>query len=968
MKKTLEKAYNAASVEDKLYARWEKSGFFNPDNLSKDKKRKPFTIIMPPPNATGTLHIGHAVMLALEDLMIRYHRMKGDAALWIPGTDHAAIATNAKVERLLAKEGKTKYDLGREGFLKRVKEFVKNSQGTIRRQVRKMGSSCDWSRECYTLDEPRSRAVRQMFVDLYNNGLIYRGYRIVNWCPRCASTLADDEIEYKEENAKLYYIKYGPFVLATARPETKFGDTAVACHPSDARYKDWVGKEIEIDDVLGKASVKVIADSAVDPKFCTVLIKVTPAHDAVDFAIGERHGLEVRKVINEDGRLNERAGKFAGLTVARARLRVVEALKEKGLLAKEEPYKHNLSVCYRCETPVEPLPSLQWFVDVDRSIEGLGSRVQGLGRKDGKSLKQMALEVVKNGQIKIVPERFTKIYFHWMENLRDWCISRQIWWGHRIPVWYCEHCLKEHEHSSGKRKDERGNNKFSDEWGEAPASHLAGTEHIGVIVSVEEPKKCITCGNGNLKQDPDTLDTWFSSGLWSFSTLGWPRTCKETRDKRQETSMCLKIGDLKRFHPTDVLETGYDILFFWIARMILMTTYALNEIPFKTVYLHGLVRDEKGRKMSKSLGNVIDPLDVAAKYGTDAVRLALLVGTAPGADTKVWDEKIAGFRNFTNKLWNISRFILGAAEKKLTKKFYVSPVVELRQAQLTTGQAGFKFQAKTLADEWILTRLAETAKEVTQKIEAYEFSAAGEILREFTWGELADWYLEISKWQMASGKTLATNTQKILLFVLQNILKLWHPFMPFVTEAVYSRAFARGMKDFLMIAPWPALKQPKNASRIKKDFSQIQGIVRAIRNIRSDYKVDVGARLDAILYAGAKAAFLKKNSDVLTHLAKLGRLTIQKKGVRLAQAESAVHEKFEIFVRLAELQNVEKERLRLAEEIEKNKAYLEALAAKLANNNFVKRAPASVVEAERAKHKTQKEKVVKLEEQLEALA
>ncbi|HTK05071.1 MAG TPA: valine--tRNA ligase, partial [Candidatus Eisenbacteria bacterium] len=610
----LDKTYEPKAVEDRIYAAWEASGFFDPDNLP-GKRSEPFTIMMPPPNATGTLHIGHAMFMTLEDLMTRFHRMRGKAALWVPGTDHAAIATNAKVEKILAKEGKTKYDLGRNGFIERVKEYIAGSQGTIRKQIRKMGSSCDWSREAYTFDEPRSRAVREIFSRMFADGLIYRGNRIVNWCPGCQSTLADDEVEYKEENAKLYYLKYGPFTVATTRPETKLGDTAVAVHPEDERYKKWHGKKFTVDFGIGDQEIRVITDAGVDMAFGSGVVGVTPAHSAVDFAMAEKNLLPVKKIIGEDGRMTSLAGSFKGLTVLEAREKFIANLEKNGLLEKVEDIKHNLSICYRSGTPVEPLTSRQWFVDVDRSVPSLG-----------KSLKRMSLDAVRSKAITIVPDRFEKVYFHWMENLRDWCISRQIWFGHRIPVWYCQHCYVEDD-SVGKAGTEAHESK----------------RHQGINLAVESaPVKCKDCGGTELVEDPDTLDTWFSSGTWTFSTLGWPE----------------KTADLKKFHPTQVLETGYDILFFWIARMILMTTYATGEIPFETVYLHGLVRDDKGRKMSKSLENIIDPLDVAEKYGTDAVRLSLVIGNTAGNDLKMSEDKIAYFRNFTNKLWNISRFIV----------------------------------------------------------------------------------------------------------------------------------------------------------------------------------------------------------------------------------------------------------------------------------------------------------------------
>ena len=885
-KPELDKAYDASKVEDAIYTRWEASGFFNPDNLPNGRKRKPFTIMMPPPNATGVLHVGHATMLALEDLMIRYHRMKGDASLWVPGTDHASIATQTKVEKLIKeKEGKSRHDLGRAEFLKRVEAFVEDSRNTIRRQVRKMGSSCDWSREAYTLDKPRSEAVVEMFNRMYEDGLVYRGERVVNWCVRCTSTLADDEVEYKAQKAKLYFLKYGPFSVATTRPETKLGDTAVAANPSDERYKKWIGKSFELNWGKGTKplTIRVIGDHEVDAKFGSGLVGVTPAHSAVDFRMAEKNKLPIIKVIGEDGRMLPSAGKYAGMTVLEARHAFVKDLEAQGLIEKIEEIDNNLSACYRCSTAIEPLTSLQWFVDVNKKIKGRG-----------KSLKELSLEAVKKGGVKIIPDRFEKVYYHWMENLRDWCVSRQIWFGHRIPAWYC--------------KDRH------------------------VTVARKAPKACKACGSKELKQDEDTFDTWFSSGTWTFTTLGWPK----------------QTADLKRFHPTSVLETGYDILFFWVARMILMTTYAMKEVPFKTVYLHGLVRDEKGQKMSKSLGNVLDPLDVIAKYGTDAVRLSLVLGTAPGADAKVWDEKIAGFRNFTNKLWNISRFVLTSVSKvrRVTKK--PAP--------------------KTLADRWILARLAEVAAQATASIEKFEFSAAGESLRDFTWTEFADWYLEIAKIQMQDAK-LKASTEKILLYALEDMLKLWHPYMPFVTEAVWDMLAgnAKG-KKFLMIESWPVSGQrprpsgtPSLLKRGQGEFEILRAIIGAIRNVRSEYKVEPAKRVDATIIAGAKTKRLKDNAAVITTLARVDKLTILAKGEKPKDAASTMVGGVEIHLPLAGMVDMDKEKGRLEKEKANLEGFVKSLEAKLSNPGYTEKAPKDVVDKTRQMLSEKQEELKKIE-------
>ena len=742
----LPKAYDASSVEDALYKEWEDSGVFNPDKLpERNQKGEPYCIVMPPPNRTGTLHMGHAAMLAIEDLMIRFERMRGKKTLWIPGTDHAAIATQVKVEQLLMKEGMKdpRKELGREKFLERVVQFADDSANTIRKQVRKMGSSCDWSREKYTLDEERNEAVNEMFKMMFEDGIIKRGYRVVNWDPQFQTTLSDDEVLTKETTAKLLTFTYDkdfPIAISTTRPETKFGDTAVAVHPTDKRYKDLVGKTLTANFCGKEIHVKVIADEAVDPTFGTGALGVTPAHSMIDADIAVRHDLPTVQVIGKDGKMTGDAGqKFSGLTVVEAREKVEKMLSDAGLLKSVEDVPQNLPVAERGGAPVEQLPMRQWFIRVNKKF-ALRQDTLGKWKKgDQATLKELMIHAVESGQTKIIPERFDKTYFHWINNLRDWCISRQIWFGHQIPVWYKE------------------NKKMMQATG----------EQVEMVVSEKSPGK-------GWKRDPDTLDTWFSSGLWTFSTLGWP-------DEKAFKKM-------RKYHPTAVLETGYDILFFWVARMILMSTYALGEVPFKDVYLHGLVRDEQGRKMSKSLGNVLDPLDLIPKYGTDAVRLSLLMGTTPGQDMKLSEAKVEGFRNFTNKLWNISRFIL----------------MQIGDSADGLRPTADGVKAKTIADEWILARLDETVASVTKKMEAFEFSSAGEELRDFTWSDLADWYLEIAK--IEKGK------EKILSHILESILKLWHPFMPFVTEHIWKTA---GFNGGLIIAEWLSSDLPSPISDLR---------------------------------------------------------------------------------------------------------------------------------------------------------
>jgi valyl-tRNA synthetase len=867
--KELEKAYNPGAVEEEIYAKWEKSGYFNPDNLLR--QGKPFSIVMPPPNVTGTLHLGHAVMLAIEDILIRYHRMRGERTLWLPGTDHAAIATQTKVEKLLKeREGKTRHDLGREKFLAEVDKFISSTKVTIKNQIRKMGSSCDWSREAYTLDEPRSRAVRTVFKMMYDDGLIYRGERIVNWCPRCGSTLADDEVEYKTQKAKFYTFKYSkdfPFAIATTRPETKLGDTAVAVNPEDARYKKYVGKTFEVNFVGVPLKLKIIADRSIDMNFGTGALGVTPAHSMADWQMAERNNLTIIKVIDEQGKIRDGFAEYSGKTTDAARELVVEKLKTAGLIEKEEEIENNLSICYRCGTPVEPLPSLQWFIDVNKKIP-----------KYKKSLKELSLEAVKKGvfgreKIEIIPEQFEKVYFHWMENLRDWCISRQIWFGHRVPVWY---------------KDKE------------------------IYVGVEAPK-----GEG-WTQDPDTLDTWFSSGLWTFSTLGWPE----------------KTKDLKTFHPTAVLETGYDILFFWIARMILMTTYVLGDIPFHKVYLHGLVRDEKGRKMSKSLGNIIDPLDMIGKYGTDAVRLSLVLGTSPGNDMKLSDEKIAGFRNFTNKLWNIGRYVVEKTRGESKNK---------------------KMTAKTLAEKWILSRFESVVSEVTKRLDELEFSQAGEKLRTFTWDEFADWYLEINKIQP---------NNLLLANCYASLLKLWHPFMPYVTETLWPN-FG---EDLLMIAEWPKAEKKMVDKKAEKDFEVLKNIIVAIRGLRADYKIEPVKKVSAMIYGGGKTKLLEEQAEIIKTLARVENLEINKSGEKPEKSVGAVIEGVEVYLPLAGLIDVAKEKARLNKELAEAEKYLGILESKLGNKSFLANAPKELVAEEKEKMKLQKEKVQKIKDQLKSLS
>jgi len=767
-----------------------------------------------------------------------------------------------------------------------------------------MGASCDWSREAYTLDEARNRAVNAMFKMMHEDGIIERGYRIVNWDPQFQTTLSDDEVQTKEVRAKLLTFKYDadfPIAISTTRPETKFGDTAVAVHPDDARYKEYVGKTYE-PVFCGKKLSIVIADAAVDPSFGTGALGVTPAHSMVDADMAIRHGLPMVQVIGEDGRMNEHAGpEFAGLVVAEARAKIESALSSAGLLQGVEEVAQNLPVAERGGAPVEQLPKEQWFVRVNKPF-ALRQDTLGKWKKgDRATLKELMHEAVASGQTRIVPEQFSKIYFHWIDNLRDWCISRQIWFGHRVPVWYHEEkCIPRRGH-------------------EADVSKC-----LKMIISAQEPT-CEFC-DAKFTQDPDTLDTWFSSGMWTFSTLGWPDVA---------------AADLKAFHPTDVLETGRDIIFFWVARMVLMSVYALGEVPFRTAYLHGLVLDEQGRKMSKSLANIIDPRDVATTFGTDAVRLSLVIGTSPGADTRLGEEKIGYFRNFTNKLWNISRFVL----------------MNVSADDLDASAA--RPEPQTLADRWILSRLAAVTAAVTEDLDTYNFSRAGDALRDFTWNELADWYLEIAKVEGGKGEILA--------HLLRNVLTLWHPFMPFVTEEVWRQAFALGERDFLMVAPWPGPSSDPAAPADADDFDAIREVITAIRTVRAEYKVEPGKKVDAVVAAGGRAALLETNAAIIRALARIDDLTVGADAAQPMQSVATIAAGMSVYVPLAGLVDVVKERARLEAEIEAAKKYAEVQVVKLENQDFVSRAPAHVIDGERAKLAEAQRNVATLQEQLKAL-
>ncbi|OGF21774.1 valine--tRNA ligase [Candidatus Falkowbacteria bacterium RBG_13_39_14] len=956
-------AYNPQEVEDKIYEKWEESGCFKPEALNnkfphtslckRGESNDTYSIVMPPPNVTGILHMGSAMMLAIEDLMVRYHRMKGDKTLWIPGTDHAAIATQTRVEKDLKKKGLTRHSLGREKFLEKVEEFVDNQRNIIKSQMRKMGSSCDWTREAYTMDETRSKAVRMVFKMMYDDGLIYRGERVVNWCPRCASTLADDEVEYKAQKTKLYTFRYAkdfPFAVATTRPETKLGDTAVAVNPKDDRYKEYIGKTFEVDfcGLPAQAGIplklKIIGNRNVDMEFGTGALGVTPAHSMVDWQMAEENGLKIAKVINEDGKIRDGFKEFSGKTVLEAREMTVEKLREAGLLEKEEDIGNNLSLCYRCYTPVEPLSSLQWFIDVNKKIS-----------KYGKSIKELSVEAVRTGvfgrdKIKIVPERFEKNYFHWMDNLRDWCVSRQIWYGHRVPVWY-----KVNKTTKQDLPAQAGNNK----------TKIKEEDIKEIYVGVEEPE-----GEG-WAQDEDTLDTWFSSGMWTFSTMAH----SPEQIRLEDGKLIIDSEDFKMYHPTSVLETMYDILFFWVARMIIMTTYAIGDIPFQDVYMHGCVRDKFGDKMSKSKPETcIDPLEVSPKYGMDAVRLSLIIGSTPGNDTKVYEEKIAGFRNFTNKLWNISRYVLGAMDRGGDGEGNSECCRDGASPRL-------KENGLTLADRWILGKLESVVKSVTDDVENYRFSQAGETLREFTWNDFADWYLEASKFEKAPRSPrpaelrdkgdcggAVSRKDEILMFVLKNLLKLWHPFMPFVTEKIWEEM---GNDKMLIVEEWPTQENNKTKKQQNKemedDFELIKNIITSIRNARAQYNIKPSEKVKVVIYAGDKKELVESQSALVKKLRTgVDELEIAQKGEKQKNAIYIAINGVEIYLIVPDL-DFSAEIERLEKEIEGQEKRIAGQKKKMENKDFIERAPKKVVDGEKEKLALWEDALRKMREQLEHL-
>lgn len=863
----MDKVYNP-EFEKRIYDLWVKNRYFE---AHPNSEKEPFTIMMPPPNITGQLHMGHALNQTIQDIIIRFKRMDGYEALWLPGTDHASIATEVKIVEQMKKEGLTKNDLGREGFLKRAWEWKETYGGRIVTQLKRLGSSCDWSKEAFTMDSNCSNAVVDAFVKYYKKGLIYRGDRIINWCPSCKTALSDAEVEYSEQDSYLWHYRYpyadgsGYVVIATTRPETMLGDTAVAVNPKDERYKGVIGKMLKLP--LTDREIPIIADDYVELDFGTGAVKITPAHDPNDFEVGLRHNLDVIRVMDDAGVMNENAGKFKGLDRFEAREKIVGELKELGLVEKIEPYKHNVGECYRCRATVEPIVSKQWFVKM-------------------KPLAEPAIKAVKSKKIEFIPKRFEKIYFNWMENIKDWCISRQLWWGHRIPAYYCEDC------------------------GE-------------MVVSKTAVDVCPKCG-GKMHQDEDVLDTWFSSALWPFSTLGYPK----------------KTKNLEYFYPTNLLVTAYDIIFFWVARMIFSGIQFMDEVPFSEVLIHGIVRDSQGRKMSKTLGNGIDPLLLIDKYGADALRFSLASGIAHGSDTRYSDDKIEAARNFMNKLWNASRFVimnLNGEAAEIPKKLNVS-------------------------DKWILTRLNEVIRDVTINLNKYEIGIAASKLYDFVWSEFCDWYIESQKTYLYSeDMKLKSHSASVLRYVLEQILKLMHPFVPFITEEIYMNL---NPDKSIMIQSWPIYNKKQMYRKEKKAFESIKNCIVALRNTRAEMNIPPSKKLKVYVLPTDEVMF-KKLTPYLIKLANVSEIqVIASKDEVNEKSIALVSDSVEMFVPFGELVDVEKEKERLGKEIDGAKAEIAKSTSMLANENFVKKAPEKLVSAEREKLEKAKDKLEKLIEKL----
>jgi len=876
------KAYQADKVESKWYQFWLEKGYFKPEI---DPKRPPFVIIMPPDNLTGEAHVGHALGAILQDIMTRWHRMKGEPTLWLPGVDHASIAAHVVMGQMLAEEGTDRFQLGREKFLERMRQWAEECRHTITEQHCRLGASCDWSRARFTMDEDSSRAVLTTFVRLYEKGLIYRGERIVNWCPHCATAISDLETDHKDITGNLWYVRYhlvdsdDYITVATTRPETILGDTAVAVNPDNKQFKHLIGKKAILPAV--NREIPIVADEAVDPEFGTGAVKITPAHDPVDFEVAQRQGLPLINILNDDATMNENAGPYQGMDRFACREAIVADLDKEGLLAKIEPYNHAVGHCQRCKTVIEPMASKQWFVSM-------------------KPLAKPAIEAVLDGKITILPNRFTKVYLNWMENIRDWCISRQLWWGHRIPVWYCQDCDQ-------------------------------------IIVAIDEPKTCSKCGSSNIEQDPDILDTWFSSALWPHVTLGWPDDTE----------------DLRYFYPTSVMETAYDILFFWVARMIMMGFEHMGDIPFQTVYLHGLIRDEKGEKMSRTKGNVLNPLDVQDEYGTDALRFSLSSGISPGNDSKLSIEKVEAGRNFANKLWNATRFVVRGIHSQTD--------LEIKRDQLP------------MEDRWILSRLNRAIASVTKLLEEFQFGEALRQIHDFLWGEYCDWYIELSKNSLGSNE--AVSPLPVLIHVLETSLRLLHPYMPFITEELWQHLRHRLPADWreaesIMIAPYPTPDKSAVDHEAERIMEAVIELVRSIRNIRSEHRVEPARWIKARVYGGELTSALAEHALSIETLARTRPVSFHESRSASETDDNSlvlVLKETEVVIPMESMVDLAAERERVGKEIEQVDMEITRLETRLNDKTFLSKAPEAVVEKERGRLMEKKDRADRLRQELERL-
>lgn len=870
------KTYNPSEFEERLYKRWCDKRYFE---AKVDKNKEPFSIVIPPPNITGQLHMGHALNNSIQDTIVRYKRMQGYSTLWLPGTDHASIATEVKIVEQMKKEGVTKADIGRDGFLERAWEWKNQYGGRIVEQLKRLGSSCDWSREAFTMDEHCSNAVKHVFVSLYNKGLIYKSDRIINWCPSCKTALSDAEVEYEAKDSFLWHFRYpladgsGEIIVATTRPETIPGDTAVAVNPKDERYKDMIGKMLVLP--VNNRLIPIVADEYVEKDFGSGAVKITPAHDPNDFEVGQRHNLEVIRVMNDDGSMNELAGKYCAMSREECREAIVNDLKEGGYLVKIEPYSHNVGECYRCKSTVEPIVSKQWFVNMQ-------------------PLAKPAIDVVKKKMVEFIPDRFSKIYMNWMENIKDWCISRQLWWGHRIPAFYCDDC---------------GN----------------------MVVSEDDIKVCPKCGSSHVRQDDDVLDTWFSSALWPFATLGYPDN----------------TADLKYFYPTSLLVTAYDIIFFWVARMIFSGIEHMGEIPFPEVLIHGIVRDSEGRKMSKSLGNGIDPLEIIDKYGADSLRLSLLMGIAPGGDTRYSEDKLIGCRNFLNKVWNASRFVI-----MNTQKVTIKPIGSFRLS---------------VADKWVLSKMNETLKEATKCLEKYDLGLACSKIYDFVWNDFCDWYIEIAKADIYSDNELRkSNTVSVLNHVLGVILKLLHPYVPFVTEEIYSNL--KGVKGSIMVSKWPEFNKKFRYTAERTNFEKVIEIIKTVRNIRKDMDVAPSKKISFIILPSDDVKTLNNVLPYITRMCNAEKVSYITDKTQAPEKVSSIITDFgEFMIPLGELIDTEKELARISKELEVVAGEIKRGENLLSNTGFTAKAPKALIDKEKSKLEANREKYEKLKAQMDGL-